>query len=95
MSTRMVECLNNIKLQLVDGFCTESNKTRYLRNAVLDKKQAIALLKNISTDQYNFYKLVMALSEIIQFEREIEKVSTSSKTYYGQLTTYHRDVRKI
>ena len=35
---RMVEHLNNITPQLVDGFYTESNKIRYLRNAVLEKK---------------------------------------------------------
>ena len=32
---RMVEYLNNITPQLLDGSHTESNKTKYLRNAVL------------------------------------------------------------
>ena len=34
----MVEYLYNIIPQLVDGFHAESNKMRYLRNAVLGKK---------------------------------------------------------
>ena len=34
----MEEYLNNITSKLVDGFHTESNKIRYLRNAVLGKK---------------------------------------------------------
>ena len=36
----------------------------------------------------------MALNERIQLEREIEKAITSSKSYYGQLTTYPKDIRK-
>ena len=38
MSSSNVEYLDNITLQLVDGFHTEKNKITYLRNAVLDKK---------------------------------------------------------
>ena len=49
---------------------------------------------NISTDYYNIEKLIMALNENIQLEREIEKAITSSKTYYGQLTTHLKDVSK-
>ena len=35
---RIVEYLNKITPQLVNDFHTESNKIRYLRNAVLNKK---------------------------------------------------------
>ena len=51
-------------------------------------------LKNISTAQYIFDKLVMALNKSIQLEREIDKARNSSKTYYGQLTTHPEDARK-
>ena len=80
---QMVEYLNNITRQLVDGLHTESNKIRYRFNAFLDKKWANTPLKNISTAQYNFDLLILALNESIQLECEIEKASTSSKTYYG------------
>ena len=46
---RIVEYLNNITPQLVEGFHTESNKLRYLRSAVLGKKWATTPLKSIST----------------------------------------------
>ena len=68
---RMVEYLNNITPQLVDCFYTESNKMRYLRNAVLGKKWLSTPLKNISTTQYSFDQLGMVLNERIQLEREI------------------------
>ena len=83
----MVEYLNNIIPKLMDGFSTEPNKIRYLLNVVLGKKCINVPLKNIYTVQYNFDKLVISLHESIQLEIEIEKASTSSKTYYGQLTT--------
>ena len=51
---RMVEYLNNITPQLVYSFHTESNKIRYLHNAVLSMKWATTPLKNISMAQYNF-----------------------------------------
>ena len=38
---RMDEYLNNITPQQVDGFCTESNKIRHLRNAEIGKKIGI------------------------------------------------------
>ena len=75
----------------MDGFHTEPNKIRYLRNSVLDKKWATISLKNISTNQYNFDKLVMALNESIQLEHEIEKESTSLKKYY---TIHPKDIHK-
>ena len=78
----------------MNGFLTESDKIRYLRNVVIGKKWATKPLKNISTVQYNFDQLVMALNKSIQLEREIQKTSTSSKTYYGQFTTHPKDVRK-
>ena len=78
---RMVEYINNITPQLVDDFYTESNKIRYLRNAIHGKKWATTPLKNISTIQYNFDQLLMILNESMQLEREIEKASTSSKTF--------------
>ena len=46
---RMVRYLNNITPELVDRFYTESNKTRYLRDAVLGKKWATNPLENTST----------------------------------------------
>ena len=52
--SRMVEYLNNITQQLADDFHTESNKIRYLLNAVLGKKWASTSLKNISIAQYYF-----------------------------------------
>ena len=90
----MVESLNNMTPQLVDGFHTESNMIRYLRNAELDKKWVTTPLKNISTALYNFEKLVMTLNESMQLEQEISKTSISSKTYYGQFTTHPKDVFK-
>ena len=39
----IAEYLNNITPELVDGFRTESHKIRYLRDAVLDKKQETTL----------------------------------------------------
>ena len=51
---QMVEYLNNIIQQHVDGFHTESNKVRHLRNAVLGKKWETTSLKNISKAQCNF-----------------------------------------
>ena len=89
----MVEYLNNITPQLVDGFHTESNKIRYLRDAVLGKKWATTLLKIISTAQYNFEQIVMVLNESIQLKRGVHNASTSSKTYYGQFTTHPKDAR--
>ena len=61
----MVEYLNNITPHAVDGFHTELNKIRYLRNAVLGKKWEATSLKSISTLQYNFDQLVMKLKESI------------------------------
>ena len=58
----MVEYLNNITPQLVDGFHTESNKTSYIHNVVLFKKWASTPLKNIPTAQYNFDQLVMGIT---------------------------------
>ena len=78
----MIEYLNNIARQLVDGFHTESNKIRHLRKSILGKRWTTTPLNNICTVQYKFYQLVMTLHEIIQLEREIKKASTSSKTYY-------------
>ena len=91
---RTVEYLNNNTTQLVDGFHTESNKTRFLLNAVLGMKCATSLLKNISTTQYYFDKLLVALNERLQFETEIHKTNTFSKTYNGQFTTHPKDARK-
>ena len=76
------------------GLHTELNKIRCLLNAVLGKKWATTPLKNIPTAQYNLDRLIMALNESIQPEREIQKASTLSKTYYGQLTNHFKDVRK-
>ena len=90
----MVEYLNNITPQLVDGFHTESNKIKYLHDAVLGKKWANTPLNNISTTQYNFDQLVLALNKSIQPEREIHKASSSSKTYYGEFKKHPKDVRK-
>ena len=76
----MVEYLKNITVQLLDGFYTKRNKMRYLRSDILGKKWAITTLKNMSTAQYSFEKLVMALNGSIKLEHEIEKAGTSSKT---------------
>ena len=78
---RMVEYLNNITPQLVDGFHTESNNVRYLRDALLGKKWETTSLKNITTAQYNFEQLVMTLNESIQLELQAQKACKSSKTY--------------
>ena len=51
-------------------------------------------LKSISTAQYTFDQLIMALNESIQLEREISKAEPSSKTYCGQFMTHPKDVRK-
>ena len=59
---RIVEYLNNITPLLVEGFHTESNKIRYLRNAVLGKKWATTKLKNISIIQYTLDQLVMTIN---------------------------------
>ena len=72
MLTQNVEYLNKITPQLVDGFHTGSNKRRRLRNAVLGMKRTAAPLKNISTTQYNFDQIVMALNASIQREHEID-----------------------
>ena len=61
----IVKCLKNITPRLVEGLHTESNKIRYLRNAVLGKKWETTPLKNISTAQHIFDQLVMALNESI------------------------------
>ena len=67
----MAEYLNNIIPKHLDGFNTEINKIRYLRNAELGEKWETTSLKSISTAQYNFDRLVMALNENIQRERDI------------------------
>ena len=67
----MVEYLNNITSQLVDVFHTESNKIRYIHSAVHGKELETTPLKNISTAQNKFDKLVMPLNESIQPERKI------------------------
>ena len=36
----------------------------------------------------------MALNESTQLEREVDKAITSSKTYYGQVTTHPNKIRK-
>ena len=84
----IVEYLNNITPQLVEGFHTESNKIRYLRNAVLGKKCVATPLKNISTAQYTFDQLVMALNESIPLEKEIGSQEAHQKytTLSSQLT---------
>ena len=71
MSTPYVEYLNNIILQLVHSFNTESNKISYIRNGVIRKKWETSPLKNISTSQLNFDQLEMELNESIKLEREI------------------------
>ena len=48
---RVDEYINNITSKLVDGFHSESNKIKCLRNAVLGKKYESTPLKNISTVQ--------------------------------------------
>ena len=48
----------------------------------------------MSAAQYNLDQLIIVLNESIQLESEIERASTSSKTYHGQLTTYPKDVHK-
>ena len=61
----MVEYLNKITTQLVDGFYTEPNKIRYLRNAEFSKKWVTTPPKNISTTQYDLNQLIMELNESI------------------------------
>ena len=91
----MIEYFNNITAELVDGFHTELNKIRYLRNTVVGKKWETTPLKNISRAQYNFNHLEMALNDSVQFEREIEKVSSSSKTHYGHFQHKFQGITQI
>ena len=51
---RVVEYLNQVASQPMDGHCTESNRIRYLRNAVLGKRWATTTLKTFYTAQYSF-----------------------------------------
>ena len=67
----MVEYLNHVTPQLVDGFHSESNEIRNLRKAVIGKKYTANTLKNISTAQYYLDQLVMGLNKSIQLERKI------------------------
>ena len=90
----IVEYLNNIASQLVDRFHSRSNKIRYIHNTVLGKKCSITQLMNISTVQYSFDQLVMALRESVQLQRKIVRAGSSSKTYHGQFTYYSKVVCK-
>ena len=44
--------------------------------------------ENISTMSYSFDQQALELDESIQLERQIQKVSTSCKTYYRKLTAH-------
>ena len=48
-----------------------SNKKRYFRNAVIDKKWAASIIKKISRAQYIFDQLVIDFDERIPLERKI------------------------
>ena len=74
----MVEYLNSITLQLVDDLHTEKIKIRFLCNSLLGKKWKTMLLKNISTIQHFFGKLVITLIDNIQLEHEIERLALPS-----------------
>ena len=56
----MFEYLCKIASQLEEGFLTESNKKRYIRNEVLGYWWRTTPLKSIPTAQYSFYKLIIA-----------------------------------
>ena len=71
---RIVEYLNKITSQLVDGFHSVSSKIQYLRNGVLRKRWATTPLTSIYSAQYNLGQLGMALNESFQQEREIERL---------------------
>ena len=75
---RIVEYLNKITAQPVDGFYIESIKIRYLHKGVLGKKLATTSLKNIFTSQCTFERFFIALNDSIQLEREIEKAGSLS-----------------
>ena len=90
----MLEILPNTALQVVDSFHTESNNKRYLGNAVFGKKWVNTHLNKISTAQYNYDHLVMALNKSILLEHVTHKASISSKTYYGRVTTKPKYARK-
>ena len=67
---QLVKYLSKVTPHLVEGFHTERNKIRYLRNAVLGKQCATTPWKKISTARYTVDQLVMALNERIQFEQD-------------------------
>ena len=69
----IVEYLKYITPQQVEGFHSEFKKVRYLCNAVLGPRWTTEPLRSISKAQYTFDKLMLALNESIQLEREIEK----------------------
>ena len=89
----MIEYLNKVTVQLVDGFHTEKHKTRYLRNALLRKQWAEVPLKNISPNNHDYDQLVIALNESIQLQREMDR-ARGNQTYYGQFVKHPKDVRK-
>ena len=91
---RIVEYHNKITAQLVDGFHTESNKISYLRYTIISKRYATNPLKNIFKSQYSFDQLKMELNESVQPEEKIESTSIYSRSYYNQITTHPKDVRK-
>ena len=60
----------------------------------LARNEKLIFLRASSQPKYNFDQLKMALNESTQLEHELEKASTSSKTFHSQLTTHPKDVRK-
>ena len=61
---------------------------------MLGEQWATTSLNNISSAQYTFDQLVMALNESINLERETEKAGTFSKKLERQFMTHPNDVRK-
>ena len=70
---QLVDFINALTLQLLNGFGDGKHKNRYLRRAVMGFDWARNPLTQLTTSQYSFEQFIMALNESIQLLNELSR----------------------
>lgn len=74
--SKLVDMIERLAPQCQPQFCSDVNKTNYLRKALIGFKWAMTPIRNIITAKYTFNGFVTALREHLQLDNELSSFSS-------------------